>query len=180
MRKLVKNLVTIVFSLCLFISVSAQSAISTSLSTSKSTLEFLHPSLMSDSNREASGTIKPNGAPNEPPIRIEAGEACIVDLIQNYTVTGTLSGSFEINYRIIIHGPCTEPPGTFDEEWIAYGTFSGMVNNKQADGKFTYIAEVRESGNIDGKIVFGQGITGELNIMGNFKDGKLSYQGTIN
>ena len=59
-------------------------------------------------------------------------------------------------------GRVHEPPGTHDEEWIAYGTFSGTINDIQTEGKFTYIATVREKGNVDGKIVFGQGITGEL------------------
>ena len=44
-------------------------------------------------------TIKPNGAPHKHPIRVEAGESCIVDLTQAYTITGTLSGSFEINLQ---------------------------------------------------------------------------------
>jgi len=46
-------------------------------------------------------------------------------------MSGTLSGSLEIDYRILVHGPCEVPPapGKHDGEWIAYGRF-----NVEADG----------------------------------------------
>ena len=179
MKTQTKNVIATFFTLCLVLSTSLQSAKSITSSFSGLSLDLIQPPDLLNPGREATGTIKPNGVPKEPPSRVEAGESCIVDLTQTYTVTGTLSGMFEINFRIIVHGPCTEPPGTYDEEWIAYGIFSGILNNTQTDGKFTYIAKVGEGGNIDGKIVFGQGISGELKVKGNFKDGKLSYNGTI-
>lgn len=169
-----------VFSICVFVFIIVQSTESAIFLSPELVLQLPPSPIRGGANVKASGSIEPNGPPKIPPTRVEAGESCIVDLTQAYSVTGTLSGSFEINFRIIVHGPCSEPPGTYDEEWIAYGTFIGTVNNTETEGKFTYTAEVRESGNIDGKIIFGQGITGELNIEGNFKDGKLSYKGIIN
>lgn len=163
-------LILTTFSMFPFIFMSAQSAKKNNLSVSNTTQELLHP---------ASGTIKPNGHPVTRPVRVESGKDCIVDLIQPYTISGTLSGSLEINYRIIVHGPCGEPAGTYDEEWIAYGTFSGNIKGAPTEGKFTYVAKVRESGNIDGRIVFGQGIDAELQVKGNLKDDMLYYKGSI-
>jgi len=127
----------------------------------------------------ASGTFIPKGPPINPPIRVEAGNDCIVDLIQTYFVTGTLTGTFNIDYRILVYGHCGEPPGTFNEEWIAHGAFNGKINESPVSGKFSYIAKSKAGGEVDGHIVFNQGITGELEIKGNFNDRKLSYEGWL-
>jgi hypothetical protein len=128
---------------------------------------------------EAEGTFAPAGPPLETPTRNEIGTGCIVELKQAYSVTGTLTGKFEIDFRILVYGPCGEPPGTYDEEWIASGSFIGNVNGLPGSGKFTYTAIVKVGGDVDGKIIFGDGIEGELIVKGNFKDRKLSYNGEI-
>lgn len=129
---------------------------------------------------EASGTFMPSGAPFEAPVRKEVGKSCIVELKLPYNITGTLTGKFEIDYRILVYGPCDEPPGTYDEEWIAFGSFSGTVDGSPGSGKFTYTADVKAGGDVEGKMIFGQGIDGELIVTGNFIDGKLSYNGILN
>lgn len=126
-----------------------------------------------------SGTFAPKGPPQESPLRVAAGESCIVDLKQNYNVTGGLSGSFEIDYRILVKGPCGSPIGTFEEEWIAHGDFKGEFNGKPVAGKLSYLAAVKAGGDVQGRLTFGQGLGGELRISGNFSDGKLSYQGWV-
>ena len=133
-----------------------------------------------ESEIEIEGTIVPSGPPLETPVKNEIAAGCIVELKQPYKISGTLSGSLEIDYRILIYGPCGEPPGTYDEEWIAFGSFGGTVNGTQGTGKFTYTAKVKAGGDVEGTIVFGQGIDGELTVKGNFKEGKLSYNGHLN
>lgn len=128
---------------------------------------------------EAAGEFSPSGPPRKKPERIEAGKSCIVDLIEPYTISGTLSGTIEFNYRILVKGPCGSPPGTFDEEWIAYGKFEGRINGSNASGEMRYTATVKAGGEVDGHIVIGQGLNAQLNVHGNFKDGKLSYKGQI-
>ena len=128
---------------------------------------------------EAIGEFSPSGPPKKKPERIEVGKSCIVDLIKSYTISGTLSGKMEFNYRILVKGPCGSPPGTFDEEWIAYGKFTGNVNGTAASGNMSYTAKVKAGGEINGRIVIGQRFKGELQVHGNFKDGKLSYKGQI-
>jgi len=128
---------------------------------------------------EASGVFMPSDPPVEKPERIAAGKSCIINLVQPYNISGTLTGKVEFNYRILVKGPCGSPPGTFDEEWIAYGTFTGKVNGADVSGKMSYTANVKAGGNVDGQIVLGQGLEGELHVSGNFGNGKLSYEGMI-
>jgi hypothetical protein len=45
--------------------------------------------------------------------------------------------------------------------------------------RFTYVAQVKAGGDVDGQILFSQGIEGDLHIHGNFNEGKLSYEGWI-
>ena len=125
------------------------------------------------------GEFSPSGPPLKEPERIEAGQSCIVDLIQPYSISGTLSGKIVFNYRILVKGPCGSPPGTYDEEWIAYGEFTGKLDDAVLSGKMCYTANIEAGGEVNGIIVFGQGLEGELQVHGNFKDGKLHYRGEI-
>lgn len=130
---------------------------------------------------EASGTFAPKGPPLETPVRISAGGSCIVDIRQAYTISGTLSGSLEIDYRIIVFDPCEVPPvlGKYNESWIAYGTFTGTMIGSSTSGTLTYIAHVKAGGDVEGQMVFDDGLSGEISVKGNFSDGKLSYKGLL-
>lgn len=128
---------------------------------------------------KVSGVFSPDGPPSAPPKRIDTGQSCIVDLKQVYSVTGTLTGKFDIDYRIRVDGPCGSPMGTFDEDWIAYGTFSGMINGSNISTSFTYLAHVRPGGEVKGNMVFGQELSGELTVSGSFSEGELSYNGLL-
>jgi len=128
---------------------------------------------------QVSGTMAPKGPPAKAPVRTDAGESCIVDLKQGYSISGTLYGRMEIDFRILVAGPCGPPAGTFDEQWIAHGTFTGTMNGTDASGNLTYTAQVKAGGDVEGQIIFGHGLDGELNIRGNFSDGILSYHGWL-
>ena len=129
---------------------------------------------------EAEGTIVPSGPPLETPVKNEIGGGCIVELKLPYNITGNLTGNLEIDFRILVYGSCDKPSGTFNEEWIAFGSFNGTVDGSPSSGMFTYTADVKAGGDVKGKIIFGQGIEGELLVKGNFSDGKLSYNGILN
>lgn len=125
------------------------------------------------------GFFAPVGPPAQPPSRTDAGDACIVDLVQGYELLGTVSGSATIDYRIFIEGPCGAPPGTYPEEWIAHGKLNGRLREREAKGSFTYLAGVKAGGEVSGEIVFGDGLQGELEVTGRFGEGKLSYTGWV-
>jgi len=131
---------------------------------------------------EASGIFAPAGPPLGEPARVDAGGNCVVDLREAYDISGALSGSLEIDYRILVYGPCEVPPvpGKYNEEWIAYGTFKGTIDGSAASGSFTYTARVRAGGDVEGRMLFGGGLDGELGVSGNFAHGKLSYKGRVN
>ena len=128
---------------------------------------------------EASGSFAPTGAPAELPVKIEVGKSCLVELKQSYSISGTLSGTMIIDYRILVYGPCGVPPGTFDEDWIAHGTFTGTANGSAVSGKLSYVARVQAGGNVEGRVSLGQGLEGELQVRGNFGDGRLAYTGWV-
>ena len=128
------------------------------------------------------GSLAPAGPPLAPPQRVGAGGHCIIDLSQAYVVTGSLSGSLTVDFRIITYGPCPPgppAPGTFDEVWIAHGTFTGTLEGSAASASFSYVAKVRSGGNVKGTIVLGDGLGGALKVQGNFADGALSYRGRV-
>lgn len=121
----------------------------------------------------------PAGSPLEKPVRIEAGTSCIVDVKQRYVVSGTLTGTMEVDFRILVQGPCGSAPGKYDEEWIAHGTFAGETNGSSTSGHLSYTATVEAGGDVEGHIVLGQGLSGDFRVRGNFADGKLSYEGLL-
>lgn len=97
-------------------------------------------------------------------------------------MTGTLGGSAEIDYRILTYGPCPASPpspGTYDERWIAHGTFAGTFDGRDAVADFTYTADVHRGGAVDGRILMGGGLTGELTVTGNMAGLGLSYDGEL-
>ncbi|KAA3608858.1 MAG: hypothetical protein D8M58_19170 [Calditrichaeota bacterium] len=128
-------------------------------------------------NKAVSGFLTPMGKPLKKPIRIDAGESCIIELIQSYSISGDISGSVEMNYRIIVYGKCGSPIGTYNEEWIAYGNFIGAHEGKKVQSKLSYTAKVKAGGDVNGIISFGQGFRAKITINGNFSDGRLSYNG---
>ena len=127
----------------------------------------------------AIGTFRPDGPPQQEPTRVDAGKGCVVDVQQAYVVEGTLEGSFNIDFRILVRGPCGSPIGTFAEEWIARGEFVGSLQGESTTASFTYTATVKPGGEVCGLIEFGQGLAGQLRVRGSFSDGELIYDGRL-
>jgi hypothetical protein len=126
-----------------------------------------------------SGVLMPLGPPVSGPTRTNAGRSCVVDLAQGYSFRGALSGAAEINYRILVAGPCGAPPGTYEEEWIAHGKFRGQAHADSVAAHFSYVARAHAGGEVEGHIVFGQGLGGVVEVLGNFNDGRLTYRGRL-
>jgi hypothetical protein len=126
-----------------------------------------------------SGVLMPVGPPLSGPTRTDAGRSCIVDLARGYSFTGALSGAAEINYRILVAGPCGAPPGTYEEQWIAHGTFRGQAHADSVAARFSYVARVDAGGQVEGHIVFGQGLRGTVDVRGSFSSGRLTYRGRL-
>jgi hypothetical protein len=144
------------------------------------TLLVIFPRIgMGQERVELSGTFSPAGPPVDAPERVDAGPTCIVDLSQRYEVEGDLAGRMDVDYRILVHGPCGAGAGTYDEEWIAHGTFDGNLDREHVSGNFVYTADVRSGGEVRGRMVFGGGIEGTFTILGTFSDQRLSYSGVI-
>ncbi len=140
--------------------------------------ESTAPSKEESQPQAVKGFLVPTGPPIVKPVLTEAGKSCVVELVQGYEMTGTISASLEVDYRIWVQGPCGSPPGTFDEEWIALGSIAEKVKEGWT-GNLTYIATVQAGGLVQGQMEFGHGLEGELRIEGKFGDGRLGYEGWI-
>jgi hypothetical protein len=117
-------------------------------------------------------------APSAPPMsphRREIGEHCIVELKQRYEVAGDLAGTMDVDLRIYVAGRCGSPPGTFDEHWIAYGTY----NMSDRKGPLIYLAEVQAGGRVKGRLIFSGDLEGTLTVEGGFEEGSMSYSGDV-
>ena len=129
----------------------------------------------------ARGTLTPAGPPLAP-TRVSAGGNCVIDLRQRYTLSGTLVGTAEIDYRILTYGPCPQgppAPGTYDETWIARGTFAGTVAGVEGSADFTYSATVQRGGLMEGRIQLGGRLRGALVVTGSMAAEALSYAGEV-
>jgi len=114
-----------------------------------------------------------------PPARVDAGGNCIVDLKQPYEVAGTLQGSMEVDYRILVAGPCGAPAGTYIEDWIAHGSFRGKYAGTAVSATLSYMAHVAAGGQVAGQISFADGLDGIVRVTGRFSDGVLHYAGGV-
>lgn len=121
-----------------------------------------------------SGTFRPSGAP-EAPVRRRVGAGCVVDLTQAYHVAGALAGQMVIDFRIFVAGDCAKPPGTYDEHWIAYGTYVLRVHGTTHTGALTYLATVKAGGKVEGTLTLGGELSAVLEVVGDLDDGYLSY-----
>ena len=125
---------------------------------------------------EVSGTMDREGYPKTPLDKENAGGGCIVDVTQEHSVSGSMSGTLEIDYRLLIAGSCESQAEMDDQEWIAHGVFEGMVDDSSRAASFSYVGEVKDGGNLEGTIVFSGGLVVELRIMGSFCDAPLCYR----
>jgi len=121
-----------------------------------------------------SGHFAPS-APPQAPDRKAFGEHCIVELKQKYALSGDLTGTMEIDFRIYVAGPCGSPPGTFEEHWIAYG----MYSVSERAGSLVYLADVEAGGAVSGRLILAGELKGTLRVHGSFEDGRMSYSGNL-
>lgn len=124
------------------------------------------------------GTFRPTGQP-EQPRRVPIGDKCVIDLKQEYALDGALTGLMQVDFRIIVDGPCGVPPGTHDEHWIAHGQYSVEVDDEGLAGSLTYLATVEAGGRVDGTIELVGGLNGLLEVRGSFTDGFMRYRGNL-
>jgi hypothetical protein len=139
-------------------------------------LIFFLPAIGAIGQTKVSGTFRPSGPPKGV-VRTKVGGDCVVDLKQGYGLEGSLVGEMEIDFHIFISGDCTKAPGTFDENWISYGTYAIRVGDTEYTGALIYLAKVKAGGKVDGTLTLDGEFSADCKIDGNFADGYMSYIG---
>ena len=85
-----------------------------------------------------------------------------------------------IDFRIFVAGDCTKPPGTYDEHWISYGTYTVRVQDTEYTGTLTYLAPVKAGRKVEGTLTTDGEFSAALNVAGHFEDGYMSYSSAKN
>lgn len=122
------------------------------------------------------GTFRPSGPPKGPERR-RVGPGCVVDLEQVYDVEGSLVGEMQLDFRIYVVGDCTKSPGTYDEHWISYGTYTIRTQDAEYRGALTYLATAKAGGKVEGRLTLDGEVSAELDVTGEFADGFMNYKG---
>ncbi len=127
---------------------------------------------------EVTGVLRPQDRPQRLS-RSQIGDHCIVDLEQGYRLDGSLAGGMTLDFRIYVDGPCGEPPGTFDEHWIARGEYVVKLAESELEGALIYLADVEAGGRVEGTLILAEGLEGALEVEGRFAEGFMRYEGRL-
>ncbi len=93
----------------------------------------------------------------------EVGNTCIIELDATFNFQGTFEGAFDAHFRIVHHGPCSEPaPETFE----AQGTYEGTVEDISGTFDFNFQGSIDAEGNAEGQLVIQQGTSGLAHLRG--------------
>lgn len=127
---------------------------------------------------EVAGELRPQDRPQRVS-RSQIGDHCIIDLEQEYRLEGSLVGGMTLDFRIYVDGPCGEPPGTFDEHWIARGEYAVRLEESDLEGALIYLADVEAGGRVEGTLILAEDVEGALQVEGRFADGFMRYEGRL-
>ena len=84
-----------------------------------------------------------------PPIEESATEVdgeCLLHLVFPWEIEGNLSGTAITDYKILLHGPCSDEGGigAFDETWVYSGTFDGELDGRSGTFDYYAFAEIND------------------------------------
>ena len=93
----------------------------------------------------------------------DVGDTCIIALNATFDFQGTFEGAFDAHFKIVHHGPCSEPaPETFE----AQGTYEGTVEGVSGTFDFNFQGSIDAEGNAEGQLVIQKGTSGLAHLRG--------------
>lgn len=94
------------------------------------------------------------------------GSNCLLEVEGALVFTGTIQGTATGQTSALVFAPCeqagTNPPGTFPDVFKSELEFEGTVDGVPASAKLLYMGRVQEGGQIDGRLIFSNGVEGRL------------------
>ena len=110
------------------------------------------------------------------------GHNCVLTVRGQLIFTGTIAGTTTGQTTALVLAPCadvaTTPPGTYRDVFKSPFTFTGTVAGQQVEATGVYKGGVDPGGNIDGQILFLQGLHGALQVNAVVAQGG-SYRGSV-
>jgi hypothetical protein len=94
------------------------------------------------------------------------GNNCRLEVRGQLVFSGAIQGVATGQTSALVFAPCelvaTTPPGTFRDVFKSELVFEGTVNGEPAHANLLYMGQVEPGGQIDGRLIFSNGISGEL------------------
>jgi len=96
------------------------------------------------------------------------GANCLLTVDGQLVFTGTIEGTGTGTTSALVFAPCSEvattPPGTFPDVFKSELVFEGTVDGEEAQANLLYMGRVQPGGQIEGRLVFSNGIAGRLEV----------------
>ena len=94
------------------------------------------------------------------------GSNCLLQVHGRLVFTGTIVGTANGETSALEFAPCDQvavhPPGTYPDVFKSVATFDGTIGGQPAHSNLLYMGRVQVGGAIDGRLVFSNGVAGEL------------------
>jgi hypothetical protein len=96
------------------------------------------------------------------------GRNCLLQVDGRLVFSGTIEGTASGTTRALVFAPCSEvatnPPGTFRDVFKSELRFEGTVDGEPAEANLLYMGRVQPGGQIEGRLVFSNGVAGRLEV----------------
>src|SRR5687768_3714415 len=110
------------------------------------------------------------------------GRNCLLQVKGELVFTGTIQGKGTGQTTALVFAPCsqvaTTPPGTFRDVFKSELTFEGTVDGRPARANVLYMGRVKPGGDIDGRLIFSNGVSGKLDVVARVAVGG-DYSGSL-
>ena len=96
------------------------------------------------------------------------GRNCLLQVKGQLVFSGTIEGTATGTTSALVFAPCsqvaTSPPGTFRDVFKSELRFEGTVDGEPARANVLYMGRVQPGGQIEGRLVFSNGVAGRLEV----------------
>jgi hypothetical protein len=110
------------------------------------------------------------------------GSNCLLQVEGRLVFTGTIEGAATGQTSALVFAPCADvaasPPGTYPDVFKSELAFEGTVDGEPARANVLYMGRVQPGGQIEGRLVFSNGVQGRLEVEAQVAVGG-EYRGSV-